>query len=549
MAFKHAIANPAIGVVRDAPRLSLLPFLYHTRTLKNVRSSKQHTAGQPSWPGHTRRSSFHHTAQNAVDEITEMLGGVVRRVKNDSPIFRKVNSDDQTVGFHRVGLNKRFLKITADADSRNEKNDARLGSQQYENIGARQEMAEDVDDMERYRSASETQDIDEQFEDFFNGEAAAVEPRNFSKAPSQRESTITVSERQAFDRIFAELASAQGSLADPFPDEPENGSSPSKLRSKESKTSLTNIIEAALSQASSKGSGEDAAAGLQKNLKIAVDRYPKPLREAAARASAVLAERATIKAYETAEQAAMEQAAMDGLDGLRQPERTRVENMMRSAKTDFDLWDVMECQVFPLVRQLRLDDKTAKKTKKQSKQGSYVIPGLEPVSADAKDVQIPPLTLFGPLYPSYLLLGLRLLDRAFAKPSPLVRSVLPRIKELGTISHVLGASTAFYNELIRIYYTRFSDFRGAQDLLAEMRQSGLEFDVETLEIVDHMYQTQLQTRQGINGKGLQALWRLPEFAPKGFKTWRSTIENAIAEKSREREASLAWEKKNAESTD
>ena len=44
---------------------------------------------------------------------------------------------------------------------------------------------------------------------------------------------------------------------------------------------------------------------------------------------------------------------------------------------------------------------------------------------------VSPLALYGPLYPSFLLLGLRLLDRSFAKPSPLALSILPRIKSLG----------------------------------------------------------------------------------------------------------------------
>ena len=48
--------------------------------------------------------------------------------------------------------------------------------------------------------------------------------------------------------------------------------------------------------------------------------------------------------------------------------------------------------------------------------------------------------------------------------SPLTFSLLPRIKELGLESFVLGVSTPFYNELLEIYWKRRGDLLGMMGL-------------------------------------------------------------------------------------
>jgi hypothetical protein len=147
---------------------------------------------------------------------------------------------------------------------------------------------------------------------------------------------------------------------------------------------------------------------------------------------------------------------------------------------------------------------------------------------------VSPLALYGPLYPSYLLLGLRLLDRGFAKPSPLALALLPRIKSSGFTSHVLGASTQFYNELLRIYHYRQDDFRGMIDLLAEMENSALDVDDETLGIVLDVIKAQRSINHGAKGPAVKALWSMPEFAHKKFEFWRDVIHKAIFERTEAR---------------
>jgi hypothetical protein len=220
--------------------------------------------------------------------------------------------------------------------------------------------------------------------------------------------------------------------------------------------------------------------------------------------------------------------------------------LMKNAKSDFELWEIMEKEVFTLIAKLGLEDapraqdaavpQRAKNKKKGGKKSTIEAVLEEALSKPSQslvsepDNGVSPLSLYGPLYPSYLLLGLRLFDRGFAKPSPLALSILPRIKSLGFISHVLGASTQFHNELLRIYRYQQDDFRGMFNLLTEMEHSALEVDEETLEIVLDVMRTQSSVRRGEKGSAIRALWSMPEFMPNKFRVWRDSIQCAIDER-------------------
>jgi len=101
------------------------------------------------------------------------------------------------------------------------------------------------------------------------------------------------------------------------------------------------------------------------------------------------------------------------------------------------------------------------------------------------------------------------------------------------MSHVLGASTALYNELIRVMWYRNDDFVGVLDLLSEMEQVGLDFDEETLDIVTDIHKMQMRTRRGLHGEHLQILWSLPEFASGKFKDWRAKIQESLVTRAAE----------------
>ena len=144
------------------------------------------------------------------------------------------------------------------------------------------------------------------------------------------------------------------------------------------------------------------------------------------------------------------------------------------------------------------------------------------------------LYVHGPLYPAYLLLALRRLDTAFNTSSPLALNILPRIKELGLESYVLGASTPFYNELLDIYWSRYGDLSGMLDLLEEMRYCGLYFDNKTSSILHHV-QAELESMTAKERPGTfgAALMTMPQYEPnmrKRIRHWNRAVDMSIVQR-------------------
>ncbi|TAQ85106.1 hypothetical protein B7494_g6571 [Chlorociboria aeruginascens] len=353
---------------------------------------------------------------------------------------------------------------------------------------------------------------------------------NLSDPQTGRESTITPSERYAFQRIFSDILAK--SQAPPIPRE-----AIIKAAGADKRTAIHSKLDSILGAAM-----EVKNRRLQSNeeKRAAVERYPPALRAAAARAIGLQDEVVDIEDVIEAEETALD---IDQLEKLRGPERQRVEALMRGARSDFELWRVMEREVFTLINKLGLKEPvkafrvplkkvtSRKKTRKEAAMGEEPKPDTVMPTYSFPESGVRPVALYGPLYPSYLLLGLRLLDRSFSKPSPLTLNILPKIKSLGIVSNVLGASTPLYNELLRIYWFRYDDFRRVISLLKEMDAEGLEYDNETFEVVSDILTAQRSVAQGERGETLKMLWTLPEFAPNKFPVLGHKIKQAIQERS------------------
>ncbi|RYP44762.1 hypothetical protein DL768_008807 [Monosporascus sp. mg162] len=360
---------------------------------------------------------------------------------------------------------------------------------------------------------------------------------------SVKRGTITPSERQIFERIFADI---QARALKPSVEE---GAAPSPSVSA-SRSAMLIMQQAAQDAGQARPDTVTAPAllaGAAKDRNKALLRFPPQLRDAASKALNAIIPSARGEDREHAASADVD----DGwkapphtfmrkfeLDAKRFPERMRVEGLITSAKTDHELWDVLEKEVFTMPAKLGLGRKTdmeriatkparGRKRKERleavvSSEGesrsvaaelkagpkgitsetaseatlattpdntSESTNAIASVVGESKDTQgpVPPeeisLYIHGPLYPAYLLLALRQLDTAFHSSSPLALSVLPRVKELGLESYVLGVSTPFYNELLQIYWSRYGDLSGMLDLLEEMRHCGLYFDGQTSSIL------------------------------------------------------------------
>ncbi|ESZ94087.1 hypothetical protein SBOR_5507 [Sclerotinia borealis F-4128] len=333
----------------------------------------------------------------------------------------------------------------------------------------------------------------------------------------RRESTITDSERHTFNRIFTDIFSRTQRTSLNDLDYGRMQNRPSTNRDS-ARNKLDDIMGSSLTNLPPR---------TKEQRQAEINKYPPALRAAAARAIGLQPEDELEIEIETSELGA------DAQEELRAPERERVEKLLRNAETDFELWEVLEEEVFPLIAKMGLGE--TKESRDQLRRGvlDHEIPPIEEDPPTATDIkpEISPLALYGPLYPSHLLLGLRLLDRGFSRPSQLTLTMLPRIKSFGLLSHVLGASTPLYNELLRICWSRYDDFRTCIDLLKEMDHAGLEFDSETLGIVTDILKVRALVWTGGAGRNKAMLWALPEFRKSRLlEHWQEKIATVIGEK-------------------
>jgi len=327
--------------------------------------------------------------------------------------------------------------------------------------------------------------------------------------PEEKRATITPKERMAFNRIFDEIATRGIKPTGP---EGIRVHDPDPARALAAVNVLMQDAEARTYNKRRPAPGEEDFDPLSPldQMRTARDRektllrFPPSLREAASRALGVLeADRErpinrfsithdseSVAAFGTgpelvdvsdivkpgpegSQDTAINENLQMKLDPLgqsveaeaaRRVARLRVEEKMQKAKSDFELWDVLEKEVFPMVGKLGLleEQLSIEHTKKRG--------GRKKKSEESKELL---MDVHGPLYPSHLLTAIRLLDTSFGRSSPLALNILPRIKELGVASYVLGVSTPLYNYLASIYWKRYGDPIAVLDLLEEMRYAGL----------------------------------------------------------------------------
>lgn len=510
---------------------SVAPFLYQTRTICGIATlqslSTKVLSSNTALPCRRRLHSTTQAANYASqhskhrDLAAERSSFTIRRIESDqgeshepssSTAFRKSSGKSHPADHSRDQYGRVYDQRGAPS------NEGKHFYFRHVDLSGGPGLEEDIDFGSNYDAfvedkSFETDDIDAP-------EIEHVKPRR------SRESTITISEKLAFDRIFEDIMARQTAQAplENF-DSAELGHPPGrKTRNKQHET-LGSIMEGAV-QATKRQ--EDLSfeghsySQAQEKMREAVDRYPAALRASAAKAIGLIGSRAVL--HEDSRN------TTDDFESLRQPERERVEGLLRAASTDVDLWQVLEQEVFPMVAKLGIGEKpglNSKSTKKRKGRKSKGSTEVEHQSAEESELD---LAVYGPLYPSHLLLSLRLLDREFAKPSPLVLNILPRIKSLGLISHVLGASTALYNELLRIYWYRYDDLNGVARLLTEMDQAGLDFDAETLDILRDINRMQIKIKNENPNSAIRQLWSLPEFKTGRLREWQAKIEASIEER-------------------
>lgn len=435
----------------------------------------------------------------------------------------------------------------------------------------------------RHRMEPRTDDIPFELPDGYQQSDEQDGPYIEQDPETGMRSTITPSERDAFSRIFEEIAArnnARPLSAVPSAPSPTDGPMPASpfelgsamphaptpkitdfdnfgVRTEEpSPSSIRSTINIIVQDAAEVHTNRrrqmhkpfDALHPLEQvsassEWEKALMRFPPSLRQAAQMALGVMeedrdADRAAPQLAIPEEQMTDERRLSTQIDmvldplsksvqneALRRDERTRVEAKMREAVSDFALWDVLEEEVFPMIAKLGLEDdleaSTATAKRKRSKK--------------QRDTKFP-MHIYGPLYPTHLLTALRLLDTKFARSSPLALQILPRVKELGLASYVLGVSTPFYNELARIQWQRYGDPTATFNVLEEMRVAGLYCDENTRGVVQGVEAFLGKVVQGRWGPFLRELAMLPEYELKVLprvRHWLTTINMHIYERKNE----------------
>ncbi|EFY86988.1 hypothetical protein J3458_016163 [Metarhizium acridum] len=361
-----------------------------------------------------------------------------------------------------------------------------------------------------------------------------------ANAPGQQ-STITPSEAEIFKGIFDEIAQGKMPVAKKRAP-PSEGTQIQSENSEEPKRGMARSIveQARVMEFREKFLGRYPQS-LRNAAQVALGLYELEPSDSLASQMVELEEADQAK---WAERARYERARVE--------ERERVDGLMKACTTDGELWAVMEKEVFSLPAKLgiaqrkavKAKSKKVKDTKKSAtntdgentmeptritdskqtgeaaketerkakgetagntkpkareestrntkpkrtgKSAAAGKPTMQPTADEEKRV----MDVHGPLYPYFINTAMGLFDSAFARPSDYAFQILPRVKELGLPSYVLGVSTPFYTRLARMHWNRFGDASSALDVLQEMNSAGLYADKDVHDLLitirDHLH--------------------------------------------------------------
>lgn len=316
---------------------------------------------------------------------------------------------------------------------------------------------------------------------------------NASDEPADA-STITPTEAEIFKGIFEDIAKGKVQV------KTKKGSAPEPQTK-----SLLDAMKQGSATTQAGGSIIDQARDTKYRQQF-LERYPPSLRKAAEMALGRFElepqpQRTRMRAEmpELEEIEAEKLAAWSRYEEIRNKEKQRVEALMGWAQEDTELWDIMEREVFSLPKKLGIyqpplpstppKPKRGRKSKArtaQSSSESQPEASAEGQIEASSEEEILSMDVHGPLYPHYLSLGLSLLDSAFKRPSPLAFQVLPRVKDLGLQSYVLGVSTPLYSKLAQMCWNRFGDANAALDVIQEMNSLGLPPDEQVADLLTQM---------------------------------------------------------------
>lgn len=330
-------------------------------------------------------------------------------------------------------------------------------------------------------------------------------------------STITPRERLAFDRLFKAVAASPALPGvRPSPKVENHAVAPDSVRGK-------GVGEGILSKDSSASTRQEKGfdqGHVEDRDMTDLMRYPKPLRAAAAQAI-----------YE-AKTSPRRHASLPTpvLDRKQQKAFDRVVTLIQTAKTDRELWTVLDENLFSIFRHQEEHgrDATAGKKRRSKKSDARQ---ADPAKSTAEDDVAKARALLGPSYPHLVLLAMRVFRNDFRLPSACL-ALFAHLQALGPVSHVMGATTPLYNEMIGLKWKSYADFHAIDELLAEMDKRGVEFDEETLSLLEEIETERATVATGDLGAVTRSLWdtHMLQEGLQRIEAWKGVVEERLIEK-------------------
>ncbi|KAF1984380.1 hypothetical protein K402DRAFT_142801 [Aulographum hederae CBS 113979] len=251
-----------------------------------------------------------------------------------------------------------------------------------------------------------------------------------------------------------------------------------------------------------------------------VSKFAEPLRDVAA--AAVVLQR---------------EKGADALHKRKAKRLAMLREKISEAPDDFKLWRILEDTLFSPIRNLDLENPPLPKkgaNKRTKKAATTAKPKYEHKMEENIVLQA--------IYPQVLAFAAKHLRVNFPA-SALLLAILPAVKAIGRDSYALGASTALYNELLRYHLSVSAHSDTVDSLFQDMENGGIEFNLQTLEILEEAAHQNHQVLIG-GSQALQDFWALDSMRQwlKKIDEWIGVVtkrmEEAVMEFAQEKERLL-----------
>lgn len=221
-------------------------------------------------------------------------------------------------------------------------------------------------------------------------------------------------------------------------------------------------------------------------------------------------------------------AAKLRIKDLKTVQMEKFHSILQNARTDRELWQILDREVFEPVRKLNLDGTEATKEQEQRP---------KPKANAKRELSVSDQRVLFQNYPHYLNTAVHTLRTDFPA-SPLPLSILPTIKALGRSSYALGATTTLYKSLIRTAWIQQSSYTYINTLLTDMNNGAIEFDRDILALLDSIIKEHDLARSARLGREMQMVYSMEQFQDgiRKIMEWRDVVAEKLGVAVDERKA-------------